>query len=283
MKTIIVATDFSTEANNAMRYAAVLAQKMRSRIILFNSFQLPERDSSSGFSSSEINEQMKRNREFLERTALKLSEKHGINVDSWSNLTFVAEGLNELVHRSEADLVVMGMWKKAEDDYLLGNTTTFVISQADYPVLVIPESFHFTRISKILFSWDSHYSVAKRSINFLKGLATGLNAGVQVLHVAPEPVPFSTTSFEPELAAEQAFEGLGPIFRSVENESVLEGIEEGIVKFGADLLVMVPHKPDSSDPFFFESRTREMALRVKVPLLTLPCATPPAPVLPGLC
>ena len=274
MKTIIVATDFSTEANNAMRYAAVLAQKMRSRIILFNSFQIPDRNSSPGLTSLGVNEEMKKNRIFLEKMALQLSEKHGIKVDCWSNLTFVAEGLKELVHRSGADLVVMGMWKKAEDDYLLGNTTTFVISQANFPVLVVPEDFHFTKIRKILFSWDPHLSIATEHLAFLKEFASGLKAKVQVLHVAQELTAFSSSTPVRKHGIEQAFEGLGSAFRSLENRSVIAGIERGIMEFGADLLVMVPHKPHSSDSIFYESRTREMALRVKVPLLTLPVEVP---------
>lgn len=270
MKTLIVATDFSTEANNALKYAAALAQHIRARIILFNSYQLPEQTDPTEISKEEIDRQLQSNQEYLEDVAFKVSQQYNIPVDSWSNLTYVAEGLDELVQRSNAALVVMGMWKNAQEDSLFGNTTTFVISQASYPVLVVPDRLSFRRIGKILFSWDPGSRIDPSRLKLLKDFATGFDAQVQVFHVKQELELAGSSSGQEKMALEEFLQGVQYSFRNMEEEEVLEGIDRGIQEYGADLLVMVPHKPAYGEDFFYESSTREMALRTKVPLLTLP-------------
>ena len=270
MRTLIVATDFSTEANNAAKYAAALAQHIRGRIILFNSYQLPEQSDYKATSQAEIDKQLQNNREYLEDVALKISQQYNIPVDSWTNLTYVAEGLDELVRRTNAEVVIMGMWKNAREDSLFGNTTTFVISQASYPVLVVPDGLSFRKMRKILFSWDSGNCFSAATFELLKNLACGFGAEVQVFHVKQELELAGSSPGTEKVALEQLLQGVQHSFRNMEEEEVLEGIDRGMQEFRADLLVMVPHKPGNGEAFFHESRTREMALRTKIPLLTLP-------------
>lgn len=273
MKTIIVATDFSTEANNAMEYAAALAQHTQARIILFNSYQLPESSVYTQPSEGEIRKLLQENREYLAGIALKLSERYTLEVDYWTNLTYVAEGLNELVVRYNADLVVMGVWKKAQEDILFGNTTTFVIQQANYPVLAIPDGYQFKGLRKILFAWDPSKQLSTINLNLLKEVAEGFNASVQIFHVSEELELVESRPRKQKMILELALRGIKHRYRNMEEEDILRGIKQGMQEFGADLLVMMPHKPDFGDAFFYESRTREMALRTKVPLLALPSTT----------
>ena len=49
MKTIIVATDFSKEAENALEYTGALAKLSGSKVVIFNSYSLPLHTSNSVF------------------------------------------------------------------------------------------------------------------------------------------------------------------------------------------------------------------------------------------
>lgn len=270
MKTIIVATDYSAEANNAMHYAASLARQTKARIILFNSYQLPEDSSRSLLSSAVIEKQLVDNRAYLESIAIKLAKQYEIRVDSWTNLIYVAEELEILVRRYKADLVVMGMWKNAWEDTLFGNTTTFVIRQASYPVLVVPEGTSYKGINRLLFSWDPNSLASGNSLLLLKELASKFHARVQVLHIEQE----LELAFGPPKSRkawlEQVLAGVSHTFRYLEDEDIPDGIEKGLKEFKADMLVMMPQKTGILGSFFHESRTREMALRTRVPLLAIP-------------
>lgn len=270
MKTIIVATDYSAEATHATHYAAALARQTRARIVLFNSYQLPEHTAKNLLSTAAIDKQLAENRAYLESIAIKVAEQYGIKVDCWTNLTYVAEELDILVRRYDADLVVMGMWKKAWEDTLFGNTTTFVIRQAKYPVLVVPEGIRFRGINKILFSWDPDSLGAGNSLLLLRKLATRFHAQVQVLHIEQELELAVSSPKKRKARLEQILHDIPHTYRNLEEIDVADGIETGLRDYKADLLVMVPQKTGGLGSLFHESRTREMALRTQVPLLAIP-------------
>lgn len=113
METIIVATDYSEEANNAMEFAAALAGSTGADLVLFNSWQLPAHVSPTAAASAETEKQLSENRAFLEELARKTGVKYGIKAEGRSSMTFVAEELDKLVQSYNAGLVVMGMWKNA--------------------------------------------------------------------------------------------------------------------------------------------------------------------------
>lgn len=270
MKTIIVATDYSAEATHATHYAAALARQTRARLVLFNSYQLPDQTAKILLSPAAIDKQLAENREYLESVATKVADQYGVKVDCWTNLTYVAEELDVLVRRYDADLVVMGMWKNAWEDTLFGNTTTFVIRQANYPVLVVPEGVRFKGINKILFSWDPNTLAAGNSLLLLRKLAGRFHAQVQVLHIEQELELAFSSPKRRKTELEQILDGVTHTYRNLEDEDVLEGIERGVKDFKADMLVMVPQKTAALGSLFHESRTREMALRTRVPLLAIP-------------
>ena len=73
-------------------------------------------------------------------------------------------------------------------------------------------------------------------------------------------------------ASDQAFKDITYDFKQVEEAGVINGIEKEINEFGADLLVMVPHKLNVWESLLNQSTTRSMCLRTTIPLLVLPNA-----------
>lgn len=269
METIIVATDYSEEANNAMEFAAALAAGTGAGILLFNSFQLPAHLPPTAVTSAEKEKMLAENRAFLEDLAMKIAAKYGITAEAQTSLTFVAEELDKLVRDYDAGLVVMGMWKNAQDDAIFGNTTTFVIDHASFPVLVVPEGLQFKDINKILYSWDPEIVSASGSLSIIKNLARTFSAQVQVLHVMKEPEAEKGKG-NPPPGPGQIPQGIRPAYRITAEEGIAEGIERGVLDYGADLLVMVPRKNRFRDALNYESHTRAMALKTRVPLLAIP-------------
>lgn len=109
MKTIIVATDYSDAADNALDYAAALTRCIDARIILFNAFTLPVPASNSPFPVPDVHEYMADNKARLEQIASGVAHSYGVKVICVSITSSVREELNGLADRFQADLVVMGM------------------------------------------------------------------------------------------------------------------------------------------------------------------------------
>lgn len=273
MKTIIVATDFSKDANNALEYAASLAKCINAKIILYNSFMLPAHAANTLMPASGVEKMMASNNATLEYTALKISCTHGVKVEWESNIGNIEEELDLLVEKHQADLVVLGMRGNSLDQKLFGNTTTSVIRHAKYPVLVVPQSVTFNGIHKILFACDNNCQFNLATLKKLNEVASDLQAEVLVLHVekakklVTETVP-AEAGAHGEL--EYHLEGINHSYHDIDGCSVIKGIERGIKEQKADMLVMVPQRYGFWNSIVHKSKTCEMAARSSVPLLSIP-------------
>lgn len=273
MKTIIVATDLSKDANNALEFAASLAKCIDAKIVLYNSFMLPTHAANTLIPASGIEKMLESNNASLQYAALRISCTYDIKTEWVSNLGNVEEELDAQVKKYNADLVVLGMRGNSLDQKLFGNTTTSVIRHARYPVLVIPQNVQFKGIHRILFACDNNCKFAFRTLKMLNEVASDLNAEVQVLHVekarkmAEEPA-LAEASVTAEI--EDNLTGVNHTYRDMDGYGVVKGIERGVEDFNADLLVMVPQKYGFWDSLTHQSKTCAMAARSKVPLLSIP-------------
>lgn len=275
MKKIIVATDYSKAATNALHYAASLARETGARMILFNAFQLPPNDIAALSYSPRITKLIDDNKSRLEKVAFEITKEYGVFAEAVSTISFVAEELNVLADCHGADLIVMGIQDNAAEFGFLGSVTTFMISNTPFPVLVVPEGTSFTGIKEIAFACDYHGLQQDQKLPLLKDFAEALKARVQVLHVEKvrEPLAVPKQTKEQNLPdMENILAGIPHTYRDLTDEHILDGIERGVRESNADLLVMIPKHTGFWNMIFNRSKTRKMAKKTHVPLLALPLA-----------
>ena len=271
MKTIIVATNYSNEANNAIKYAAELARYTNSKMVLFNSFELSVHGLNTLLPGSTVQDLSLANKNRLKNIALDLADKYGITVESLTRTTDLMEELDYQVKRLQADLVVMGM-KETHSEYVPLGTTTSVIHHAKYPILTVPEEASFNGISKILFAYNSTCICEANKLPVLMEFAARFNAQVQVCHIEKiiEPVTHEASANNISFNVETLLSEVDHSYKEVPEDDVLKGIEKAIKDWNANLLVMVPHKYGFWEGVRHKSKTIKMARRTRIPLLTLP-------------
>jgi len=270
MKTLIIATDFSKEAENALEYAGALAQQMHVKLVLVNSFSIPVHAANSLLSASAFQDLMDHNNEVLNKRALKLASEYSIEVDYECGLLDLTNELDQLMVKHNARLVIMGMAARSVEQDLFGNTTTAAIMKLKYPVLAIPMGSKFEGIKRILFASDERQD--EIVLDKIKDLATVLKAEVEVFYVAKTINDLKAKGGE--LASAPIITGvLGDVphyYKSVEPGPVIKEIEKEVINFNADLLIMVPHKYGFLESILHRSKTRIMASNNSVPLLSIP-------------
>ena len=171
MRTFIVATDFSPEAENALEYACAAAKDLYARVILFNSYSFPIHAANARLPASHIKELEEHNKDLLKERAAKLSHKWGIEVDyEYGLMLEVSDELDNLVAKHQGDLVVMGMAPRSLAQELFGNTTTSVIMKQKYPVLAVPLGATFGGLNKILFACEDINKIQKEIRNGFSAL-----------------------------------------------------------------------------------------------------------------
>ena len=273
MKTILLATDYSHPASNALEYAAHLASHAKAKLVLFNAFHLAIPSPLPPATLLDVEELIDANKRRLEGIAADIRRRFKITVESTSSTLTLLEGLNNAVKCLKADAVVMGMKGHSFGRKLFGSATTAVIRQAKYPVLVVPEAAAYHPISSILFACNYNNILNQNRLELLSQLAECFKARVHVVHVASENsrATFAESTDALKIPAMEAvLAGTEHSYHSLHNSDVIEGLKAGILRFRANMLVMVPRSNSSWDLLLSQSKTQKMALESSIPLLVLP-------------
>lgn len=273
MKTFIVPTDFSPEAENALEYACSVASVLNARLILFNSYSFPVHASNARLSAASMKSLEEHNKELLQERATKLSEECHIEISyEYGLMVEVSEELDKIVEKYQGDMVIMGMAPKSIAQELFGNTTTSVIMKQKYPVLAVPMGSKFNGLKKIVFACEDLEGVPKRILDRIREIASVLEAEVEVFHVKTRTktwgTPAEATVSSPVI--DEGLEGISYYYKNVESTEVIASIEKEVKNMHADLLIMMPRKYGFWDSFVHRSKTRMMASNNDVPLLSIP-------------
>lgn len=273
MKTFIVPTDFSPEAENALEYACSVASDLNAQLVLFNSYSFPVHASNARLSAASMKDLEEHNKELLQERATRLSKKYNIIINyEYGLMVEVSEELDKIVEKYHGDMVIMGMAPKSLAQELFGNTTTSVIMKQKYPVLAVPAGSTYAGFKKILFACDNLDLVPKKILDRIREMATVLQAEVEVFHVQTKMKSWGTSA---ELSVsskviDEGLEGISYHYKNVESTAVIAEIEKEVKNIQADLLIMMPRKYGFWDSFAHRSKTRMMASNNDVPLLSIP-------------
>src|SRR6185312_9854369 len=138
---IICPTDFSEEANNAVEYAAKLAQVFTTKLLLLNVHQLPLVSSvalGEGISSS-ARESSAIAAERLKDTCNEVNKMFKVSADYEVDITTKSLSNALSAHGEDNTLIVMGTGGvHTLTEFFFGTNTYNVIKKAKCPVLFVP-------------------------------------------------------------------------------------------------------------------------------------------------
>ena len=269
MKTILVATDFSDPAKNAVEYAAHLAKATDAELILFCVYKLSIHASNSLATPTHVDDLMKKKEDQLIALAKKLSFQYEIPVGWELRKDDPILDLKSYTKTHPVDLVVMGIESDLIEYKLLGNTTTAAIKLLQFPLLVVPNDIDFTEISNVMYACESSYLKNSDQLDFLRQFVKAFNAKLEIFHVLTKDSEELN-----DVALERILDNvLGDVehaYRYVCSPKVGDGIKDGLEHFHADLLVMIPHRRGFFQSIFHKSHTSQMTVETRIPLLTIP-------------
>lgn len=271
MKKIIVATDFSVEADNAMHYAATAASEGKYEVILFTLQNISIHALNSRISPEGLDQLVKKYQEKLNIVSAKLATDYGIKVSPYFAMGDFYEELPKCYEEHRADMVVLGMAQKSFEQDLLGNTTTQSLHRLKFPILAIPLSVKYKGIKNILFACDIVRGVHKEVLEKVKSISQDFGADVEVFHVSNKVAELKKEQISSHLQEiKQEFKGISYQYKNVQSNEILKAINIEMQSIQADLLIMVPYRYGFWASLVHKSRTRVMASSNNIPLLSLP-------------
>ena len=270
MKRILVPTDFSPQAENAIKVAAQLAVKHGSEIYLLHSLEMPLSIGGSS-DNSNLPESLyfiklaeKNFSEILEKPYLK-----DVNVHEAIGHNEIYNDISATVEKSDIDLVIMGSHGASGfKEMFIGSNTEKVVRTSKIPVLVIKNDHPVFEINDFVFATD-FAEECRWSFNEAQKFANNTGAKMHLLFVNT-PGDFKTT-FEANTLMADFVKGMG-----AENYSLNiyndTSIEKGILQFAKDknaqLIGMSTHGRKGISHFFNGSISEDLVNHANMPVIT---------------
>jgi nucleotide-binding universal stress UspA family protein len=276
MKTILVPTDFSTEATRALDAAAVIARKTGASITLLHIVEsvLDGSFVTSGThlpkDSMEYLYMIKRIEHAHQQMNEIISEQlSGIEVNTQVKIGLVYQNIAKAIAEEEVDLIVMGT-KGATglQEMLIGSNTEKVVTYSHSLVLSVGSGSKDFAFRNVVLPTD----LSTKSPAFLKRLAdlqVVFDFQVHVLYVNT-PLNYSTTyQIEDRMAKFLEDCPLKNISTTILDEY---SQEDGIIAFAqktdADLIALLTHGRKGWSYFLDGSVTRTIVNHTTIPVLT---------------
>lgn len=278
MKTILVPTDFSINAELALAYAGELAKRAEAKVILVHSCDLYEERFIKYKSLVKEHNRAVVKELFAKLNAQKQDVKSrlGVAVDvSLYNGTEVTGAILQAVKDHRADLVVMGTYGNSGlRRKLFGSKTAAIINQASVPVLTVPPTFRWAVPKKILLTvGDELQDTEAARPAFV--LADLFGAAVSVaVFTEEEADAFELVTHTKNIRfIEQKLKRTFPKTRVDVTHMVgahfAESIQQLILEKKIDVLAMITHRRKFLESLLDASLTQKMSYHVPVPLLSL--------------
>jgi len=271
MKKILVPTDFSQQAEYALKVAAQLAKKHNSEIHMLHMVELPMHQIIATSNFSELPEAIF----FMKIAHQKFEEATDKDyldgLDIFENIKFneTADGVKSYCEENDIDLIVMGSHGTSGiKEMFIGSNTEKVVRTSKVPVLVIKNDYEEFKVNDFVFASDfknDGKDTYKQAVNLAK--AWGSKLHLLLVNTAGS---FITTQ-EAEKVMNEFIKDTHFKKRTfnVYNDVT---IEKGILNFSknidADLIGISTHGRQGIAHFFNGSISEDLVNHAKRPVIT---------------
>ena len=270
MQTILIPTDFSANARNAVNYAVRLFGA-DNRFILLNTWHAPYTPPEVLISVEDI--LMKASKEGLEKevaAAQKLPGAEKIKFETVSEFGNLVDILNEVVREKNVNLVVMGtQGASGLRETVLGSNTASAAKNIGCPLLIIPAGAEFKNLKSIVFAADYKQLEKSDSLAAMVAIAKSQNSEITILNVLDKGKITDVKQGYEGLKIDHLLAGIKHKFSFIEDDDKAAGIDEYLHTNNPDLLVMLERKTGFFKSIFQRSITKQMAFHTHVPMLVL--------------
>jgi len=280
MKRILIPTDFSDNAWNAIDYTMRLFQHDECLFYLLNTYTpvIPSsRFMAPMIDGVRIEDAIRDNSKTgLTKTIARIKKeydnpKHSFETISSFNL--LVEEVKDIVDEFHVDLIVTGTkGASGMDEVFMGSNTVRIIkSTKKCPVLSIPQNFEFSTPSEIAFATDFNRFYTESELLPLLQLARSFNATIRIVHVQYEIKALTELQL---FNLNMLRKYLDDVAHYVHTVSELNSVSHTLDVFSQELdihlLAMLNYQHSYMERMTREPIVKRTAFHTQIPLLVIP-------------
>lgn len=280
MKRVLIPTDFSNNAWNAVQYALALFKEEACTFYLLNTYtpaiahsRFMAASLENGLLNNAASECSKNGlKKLLDRIkSIHINNNH--HFKTISSFSFLIDEVLETVTKHDIDLVLVGTKGASgmEEVFMGSNTVRIIKALKQCPVLAVPQHFDYIKPTEIAFATDFNRFYTHSELKPVIDLATSFGAAVRIVHVQYE---LKTLTELQQFNLSMLRKYLGDVEHYVHTVSELNSVSKTLEKFAIELdihlLAMLQYQHSYMERLTREPVVKRVAFHTNTPLLVIP-------------
>ncbi|AMR32265.1 hypothetical protein A0256_12965 [Mucilaginibacter sp. PAMC 26640] len=265
MKQILVATDFSPSAANAMAYAVSLAKLLDADICVIHAIHPTEGINNNTYNAIFIEDYYNAKRQALKEW---VSGYEGVEISTLCSVGFLKNVITQYIEENHVELLVMGITGSTGISGIVGSNVSMMVSKVKIPTLIIPLESKFSKVPSITLATDYETRLSAEDVRSLNEMVKAFGSEqMQVLYVTEKSNPKFIETRELKLRA--LIRNIELKFNYITDSRPLNGILDFVEKEQTDLLCLVKHHHNIVYRLFNRSTVNQVMNRSVKAILVL--------------
>ncbi|WP_421897962.1 universal stress protein [Marinoscillum sp.] len=266
LKRILLPTDFSERAGNALDQAIHLADRIGGRLLILHVYHrlVAEEDYTDNPEKLEKS---------IDKKFAKLLKEHPqlsrVPHEFRKELGLSLDNILDTVQNEAIDLLVMATKGASGFDEIWGTKTAKIIKRVQVPVFVIPDKTSLKRLKKVGLACDYSTSTVNHEMQFLIDLAREMELAVDVITLNRDAKTMIRQELDNREDIINLLDEVKSDFHFTDSNSVEDGLVEYSLANNIDLIAILPKSYSFIERLFNESLTQKMTFHSPIPLLVL--------------
>lgn len=276
MRNILIPTDFSDNAMNAVNYALELFKYDTCNFYIMHAYQDAIYHNNANLNRENLEEatQMMADtcQKELQRVLDKIKEispnpRHAYHTVSANNI--LIDEADRIVDEKNIDLIVMGTRGQSNDTKItFGSHTMQVLKYVQCPVLAIPVNRAYNQPKHILFPTNYLIPYKRRELKLLCDIIAPYRSVTDVLYISKSE-KLSMRQQDNQLFMKEALCKNEINFKTVDSKNVVEAIHHYLNENPIDFLVMVNSRHSFLETMLYPSQIDQLTLQLDIPFLAM--------------
>jgi nucleotide-binding universal stress UspA family protein len=276
MRKILIPTDFSDTAMNALMYACELFKYDISEFFIMHAYEDEIYDDESLVSrerleavTNSVSDRSKTQLETILKHINKISPnpKHTYKIVSSNNI--LLDAADKIVDEKNMDIIVMGTRGITNDKKItFGSHTLQVLKYVQCPVLAIPNHYKYNQPKHILFPTNYLIPYKRRELKLLCEMASPFRATIDMLYISKSETLSMRQQDNRDFIKMELHKNIIN-FKTTNDKNISNAIYTYLKENSIDMLVMVNSRLTFLESILFKTTIDKMSLYLDIPFLAL--------------
>jgi len=276
MKNILLPTDFSENARNAIDYALEFFKNELCTFYVLNvqkASSYMTDDLMVAPANTSIHQSiLKGSKEQLSELITELNNEilhDNYTFHALTDYDVFTDAIKQAVKSKNIDLIVMGTnGATGAREVVFGSNTLNVIRKIDCPVLVIPQGYVFEGLKTVLYTIDYNDHFTTENIEPLVDTLIKFKASLRILKIK-EDETVTIAEFDDKKHLKDFFKDINHTFHTITNVPTALAINSFVQIMDVDMNAMFIQRETFLERFFSGSETSKISYGTRVPLLIM--------------